>query len=483
MERKGNHKLALLRVLGGLLLGLAVVVGLLYFLVAVNLSQNLVESETYNIAINDTGAYNRIYEEVLVDPEVEGNIGNLLGDVEFDLADEGMEVLREVMPPSYLQAQTEDNVNRFTGFLRGEREDLEIYVRLRLPLERIESAVLGEVHQRVEELEIRDPASTGCSVSHLQQLAAASAVPFSQLSAGQIPRSAPSLELLSQECRQREYDHWFGLLLEDAAIDRQTKDILERENPNLRRSFVEGDTRAFLKAVTDPLAKPLIDEAVADIRGNLHRSEQFDILQWLADESEDISRRDIEEQAETLRNVASAVNGTGRVIALAVVIAGLLLMALIHLPRPARMLGWTGITLAVGGGVSLLAGFALNSMAPGRISNAVLDRALYFDDVPVSAINLAADLAKSLAGQATTGFVPMTVAVIVIGGALIVVSPFSGALTGSVQRILPGSRGKEGNGDQGPATAPLSEPELTGPGDSQDACLSGESLNLDSDKD
>ena len=220
-----------------------------------------------------------------------------------------MEVLREVMPPSYLQAQTEDNINRLTGFLRGEREELEIYLRLRLPLERIESAVLGEVHQRVEELEIREPASTGCSVSHLRQLAAASAVPLNQLSAGQIPQSAPSLEVLSRECREREYDRWFGLLLEDAAIDRQTKDILERENPNLRRNFVDGDTRAFLKAVAGPLARPLIDEAVADIRRNLRRSEQFDILQWLADESEDISRRDIDEQAESLRNVAAPSMG------------------------------------------------------------------------------------------------------------------------------------------------------------------------------
>ena len=320
-------------------------------------------------------------------------------------------------------------------------------------------------------------------MSHLRQLAAASAVPLSQLAAGQIPQSAPSLEILSRECREREYDRWFGLLLEDAAMVRQARDILERENPNLRRNFVEGDTSAFLEAVAGPLARPVIDEAVADIRRNLHRSEQFDILQWLADESEDISRRDMDEQAESLRNVAGTVNNTGRVVALAVVIAGLLLMALIHLPRPARMLGWTGITLAVGGGVSLLAGFALNSMVPGRIGNAVLDRALYFDDAPVSAMNLAADLAESLAGQATTGFMPMTVAVIGIGGALVVVSPFSGALTGPVRRILPGWRGKGGDGDQGPATAPLSEPELAGSGDSQDVCLSGESLDLDSDKD
>ena len=365
MERQVNRKFALLRVFGGLLLGLAVVAGLLYLLVAVNLSQNLVESETYNVAISDTGAYNRFHQEVLADPDVKEDIGNLLGGVEFDQVDEVIEILREVMPPSYLQAQTEDNINRFTGFLSGEREELEIYARLRLPLERIESAVLGEIHRRVEELEIREPSSTGCSVSHLQQLAAASAVPLSQLSAGQIPESAPSLEVLSRGCREREYDPWFGLLLEDAAIDGQTKDILARENPYLRRNFVEGDTRAFLKAVAGPLARPLIDEAVADIRRNLRRSEQFDILQWLADESEDISRRDVDEQAESLRNAAGAVNGAGRVISLAVVIAGLLLMALIHLPRPARMLGWPGITLAVGGGVSLLAGFALNSMASG----------------------------------------------------------------------------------------------------------------------
>ena len=483
MERQGQRKLALLRASGGVLLGLAVVAGLLYLLVAVNLSRNLVESDTYNIAISDTGAYDRIYEEVLVDPDVKEDIGNLLGGVEFDQVNEVMEIIREVMPPSFLQAQTEDNINRFTGFLRGEREELEIYLRLRLPLERVESAVLGEVHQRVEELEIREPASTGCSVSHLQQLAAASAVPLSQLSAGQIPRSAPSLEMLSRECREREYDRWFGLLLEDAAIDSQTRDILARENPNLRRNFVAGDTRAFLKAVVDPLAKPLIDEAVADIRRNLHRSEQFDILQWLADESEDISRRDMNEQAESLRNVAGAVNGTGRVVALAVVLAGLLLMALMHLPRPARMLGWPGITLVVGGGVSLLAGFALNSMLPGRIGNAVLDRALYLDDAPVSAINLAADLAESLARQATTGFMPMTVAVIVIGGALILLSLFSGALTGLVRRILPGWRGKGRNGEQTPATAPLSELESSGSGDSQDVRLSGESLDLDSDND
>ena len=452
LEGRGNRKLALFRVLGSLLLGLAIVVGLLYFLVAANFSQNLVDPETYNIAISDTSAYNRIYGEVLADPEVKENIGNLLGGVEFDETDEGIEVLREVMPPSYIQAQTEDNINRLTEFLRGEREELEIYARLGLPLRRIEAAVLDKVHLRVEELEIREPPpkesaspgspSQGCSTPDLQQLAAASAVPLSQLSGGQIPQSVPSLEILTQECREQEYDRWFGLLLEEGPIDRQTRDILERENPNLRGAFVEGDTRALLEAVADPLAEPLIDEAVADIQRNLDRNGRFDLLDWLADESEDLSRRDIEEQAESLRDVVSAVNGTGRVIALAVVIAGLLLMALMHLPRPARMLAWPGITLVMGGGVSLLAGFALNSIVPEQARNAVLETASRYDGVPVSAINLLADLAESLGQQASTGFMTATVAVIMTGVALIVASPFSGALAGPVRRIWPGARGR-----------------------------------------
>ena len=69
----------------------------------------------------------------------------------------------------------------------------------------------------------------------------------------------------------------------------------------LRQYFVEFDTREFLKAVADPLVKPLIEDAVADIRRNLQRNDQFDLLEWLAEESDDTSRADIEEQAESLR--------------------------------------------------------------------------------------------------------------------------------------------------------------------------------------
>ena len=47
--------MALVRVLGRLVLGLAIFAGLLHFLVISNFTQRLVSPEVYDVAISDTG--------------------------------------------------------------------------------------------------------------------------------------------------------------------------------------------------------------------------------------------------------------------------------------------------------------------------------------------------------------------------------------------------------------------------------------------
>lgn len=435
----------LLRALAGLVLGLVVFAGLIYYLVVVNFSQRLEDPEVYNLAISDTDAYNRVYDEVLVDDALEGQTANLVGDLEVDVNEEAVEILRDVMPPAYLREQTEDNIARFTGFLRHEREDLTITVSLREPLERIEPAVLSKVHEIIDGLAIEEPASSGCSVGAVQRLAAASAKPYARLSEGELPESSPSLNILTRQCRLEEFDQWFDLVLDDPAMNSQAALILDGNREAIRDIFVEGDTREFLKAVADPLVKPLIADAVSDIRRELQRNDQFDVLDWLAKESDDLTRRDIEEQAESLRDVVSAANGPGRIISLVMVVLGCLLMALVHLPNPAEMLRWPGISLLMGGGVCLAVGFVANSAIPGAIRDAVTDAASYSADVPVAAIDLAGDLMESFGRQATAGFIPTAVTVMVLGGVLIVASLFADPLTAFARRLMPGS-GNNGRG-------------------------------------
>ena len=437
--------LTLLRALAGLVLGLAVFAGLLYLLVLVNFSQRLVESEVYDIAISDTDAYNRIYDEVLLDEELKDTKGKLLGYVNFRVSEDAVEVLREIMPPDYLQEQTEGNIDHFTSFLRYEEDDLAISISMKEPLNREESAVLGKVHQIIDELDIVEPTSPGCSAAGLERLTSTSAASFAQLSDGEIPESIHSLKTLTAVCREREFDRWFGRVLDDQAMNSQAALILESERSNLRPYFLEGDTKKFLKAAADPLVKPLIEDAISDIRRDLQRNDRFDLLDWLAEESDDTSRADIEEQAEALRNAVSDANGPGRLIALALVVLGALLMAVVHLPRPTEMLRWPGITLVMGGGVCLLVGFVLNSAIPGQFKDAIVRGASYSPDVPVSAINLAGDLVESFARQATAGFIPASVTVMVIGGLLVVASLASGVLSALVKRVVPGLNGNQRN--------------------------------------
>ena len=443
----------LLRALAGLLLGIVVFAGLFHYLVVVNVSQRIENPEVYNSAIEDTDAYNRIYGEVLADEVIEDQTGNLLGDLEIEVSEEAVAVLREVMPPAYLQEQTEANIDRFTGYLRHESEDLEIYIGLEEPLGRMETAILNKAHQVIDQLEIEEPASSGCSPSEVRRLAAASAEPAARWYQGQLPESAPSLRILDRECRRREFDRWFDLVLDDPAMNPRAALILEGRKDAIREPFVEGDTRAFLKAAAGPLVEPLIEDSVADIRSNLERGDRFDVLEWIAEESGGLTKGEMEEQAESLRGVVSAANGAGSIVSIVIVAVGVLVMALVHLPKPAAMLRWPGITLMMAGAVCLIAGFVLNSTIPGRIRDAVTDAVYHSPGVPVTAMDLAGDLAESFTRQATAGFILPAVIVTVVGAALIAASLLSGSLPGAAGlRFLPGNhRQRRGQSTPPPA--------------------------------
>ena len=428
--------ITLLRAVAGLALGIVVVVGLLLLLVVVNIFQRLEDPEVYSVAVSETGVYSRIYDEVLVDEALKEQTGRLLGYIDIGVHDRGVGALREVMPPSYLQEQTEDNIDRFTGFLRHDRDRLEIYFTLKEPLERVEPVVLGEIHQYIDDLEVVDPPSQGCSLQTLRRLAAATAAPYSRLSEGELPQSAPSLQILSRECREREFDRWFDLVVNDPSLNSYASLILGDEREELRRTFVEGDTRGFLKVVAEPLVEPLVESAVEDVRRNLPPNERFDLLEWLTAQPGGPNRAEIDEWAEWLRQGVSAATGPGRLIALAMVILGSLLLAAVHLPRPPAMLRWPGITLLTGGGVCLVVGLLLNSVVPGRVRDGVTLSVSYSSDVPASAIDLAGDLLESFARQATGGFIGETVAVMVVGAVLLAASLYWDGITSRAKNIL-----------------------------------------------
>ena len=435
--------MGILRGLASLILELAIIAGLLYLLVVVNITQRLEDPELYHAAFTETDAYGRIYDEVLVDAEFQDQSLDLLGGVGLETR-QAVGVLRDVMPPAYLQEQTEANVNRFTGFLSNDRETLDLYLELQEPLDRVEAVVVDRAVQVITELEIEEPstATLECTADSVESLADDLAGEFAGLSAGQIPESVPSLESLDEDCRRQEFDNWSGQVVSSPELDSETARIVEDERGDLRESFIEGDTRAFLEKAAAPLIGPVIDDSLEALRQDLQIDDRLDLLDVVADSFDNITRPDIDREAASLRDTLSAASGPGRIVAFLVVIVGSLLLAAIHVPNLTSMLRWPGLTLIFGGGASLVTGFVLNSLIPGWfivfVSNSSSDSTTAF-------INLAADLVESLARQFTGGFIPGAVIVLVIGAVLFGASYFADRL----RTVAGGAPSGSGTNDQG----------------------------------
>ena len=302
----------------------------------------------------------------------------------------------------------------------------------------MEAVVLDRTEQVITELRIEEPrtATTDCTADSLQGLADDLADEFASLSAGQLPESVPSLETLDEDCRRRQFDHWIYQVASNPQLDSDTARIIQDERDALRESFIEGDTRAFLEKASAPLVRPVIDDALGEIRQELQMNDRLDLLEKLAESSDGPTREEIHQQAVFIRDTVSTVSGTGGIVALLVVIVGSLLLAALHIPHPKSMLRWSGLPLLFGGGMCLVVGFVLNSVVPSLIRDAV---AASSPGTPAAFISLAGDLMESLARQLTAGFIPGAATVVVIGAVLFGASFFTDRLRSIVRGAPSGS--------------------------------------------
>ena len=89
--------------------------------------------------------------------------------------------------------------------------------------------------------------------------------------------------------------------------------------------------------------------------------------------SYEVTKEEIEESAQVLRDLATVSNDLGKVIALVAAVVGSVLLVLVHRPNQAHMLRWPGTVLAFRGAVSLIVGYALNSAVPGVLKNEAVE--------------------------------------------------------------------------------------------------------------
>ncbi len=400
-----------------------------------NVADKLLSAEFYTDTISQEDAYNRIYDEVLLDEEVEDTTRDLLGGVQVVSQEEIAGLLRDILPPDYLQAQVEDSIRRTVAYLNGDREEIDLYIDLGPPLDKVKPVIFGYIDQRIDSLEEQDLGRLECTEQQANDVADIYRDRWQRLSEGEAPSSIPSLASFEEWCRETIFDLAFDDLLAQEGLDNRARQGLLAQRGKLEEDFRKGKAKEVLKLAAQPLVAPLIDDAIADIRDELDSQDRFDLIRSIADWNDDVDEQEIRADLDSARDAISGGRQFAKWGAIVVLVLTSLLMLAIHLPSIKSGLRYLGLTIFSTGLFFFIAGKVAQAQIPGRVQDLVESSADQLTDVPASATQLWEDLLVSFGQQLVGGFDVPALTLLIIGAVVFVGSFFFDRLWSALRSL------------------------------------------------
>lgn len=153
--RRSSVDSRLVRAAGTGLAALAVLAGVLGLTGVLVVRHRLLDAHTYQDALLRADVYNRVYTEVLADPQLAEAKEQLLGDLRLDGLDPqsarilATNSLRWVLPPSTIRLGTDALVDAAIGYLRGDSNTIVADVDLEKVLARLDDVTNADARAAV----------------------------------------------------------------------------------------------------------------------------------------------------------------------------------------------------------------------------------------------------------------------------------------------------------------------------------------------
>lgn len=181
------------RLIGSLVLAVVLSGCLAYLATAVVVRRHVLDASVYTGALAEADAYNRVYTEVLTDPELTETVADLLGHVEadptlaVDVTATTANALRWALPPSRVQAGTDAFIEDTVAFLRGDADEFRPTVELSGVLDRVDEAAVTFARSLLTRAEVVEHGSADEYRVAVNDFVA-------ELAAGQVPAAIPVLD-------------------------------------------------------------------------------------------------------------------------------------------------------------------------------------------------------------------------------------------------------------------------------------------------
>ncbi|MCL6289104.1 hypothetical protein PV749_02090 [Streptomyces sp. ID03-2B] len=294
----------------------------------------------YQAVLDEESAYDRLYSEVLVDPEISPVTRDLLAHLPVPEALVTSNI-KVVLPPATVRALTDQQIEAVTGYLRGDRDELRLTVDLAPVLENLADLAqvyFGDLVANVQ----------GGDQPDFERFTADLATALDALREGRAPE-LPALPLTEDQA--------------DRAADALLTAVPERERtalrPEIEVALGEGDVSTALAATAAAALSDSSRSAVADLRTTLQDG-TWDLTDTLTAAGNDLTA--LEEARDYVRLLTLL-----QVLAVTLALAALVTLWFTGPAAPARRLMRLGQALACAGVLTAVTVLLARLITGGRL--------------------------------------------------------------------------------------------------------------------
>ncbi|MFF7006720.1 hypothetical protein ACFY9Y_06660 [Streptomyces fimicarius] len=294
----------------------------------------------YQAVLDEESAYDRLYSEVLVDPEISPVTRDLLAHLPVPEALVTSNI-KVVLPPATVRALTDQQIEAVTGYLRGDRDELRLTVDLAPVLENLADLAqvyFGDLVANVQ----------GGDQPDFARFTADLATALDALREGRAPE-LPALPLTEDQA--------------DRAADALLTAVPERERtalrPEIEVALGEGDVSTALAATAAAALSDSSRSAVADLRTTLQDG-TWDLTDTLTAAGNDLTA--LEEARDYVRLLTLL-----QVLAVTLALAALVTLWFTGPAAPARRLMRLGQALACAGVLTAVTVLLARLITGGRL--------------------------------------------------------------------------------------------------------------------
>ena len=393
----------------GVLLAITLVAGFAGFVAMHAIEARLVDESYYQEALADSRVYDRLYDELLMDPAFAPQVDALLGGIDMP-RDKVVVTLKELIKPEYLRTIVDAIVGQLVGYLKDGRK-LDLTLDITPIVQQMHDFAINTTAQILEQVPVQEAASGEEFVAEFQKVLTA-------LGAEGLPPTAiPSFPIPPED-----HETVISLLMASTKLEAGSPNY-EQVASAMREQLGQNNVAAAIKIAALITIEGLIQEKIREISENRFvRKLEDETGVHLVFGPTPAQNAKLESKLEVIQSLDATATWLRPVSAAVVVLSALGLFFLFRDDRRRRLL-WPGSALLIAGAAGFLAWAAARGTIEERAVELVDSQA---GGLPPSLQKLMKDVAsKSIDGIGTAIVIP-ALGIIVVGIVLMVLARRAG---------------------------------------------------------